>query len=77
MNSVQKFIEIQGWLLLTFFIYLHKQLSSFNFIIVQMSEKPDSSNRIPDTSNECLFLSVTFTAKFDLVFVLIFENTFP
>ena len=26
LNSVQKFIEIQGWLLLTFFICLHNQL---------------------------------------------------
>ena len=31
---VQKFIEIQGWLLLTFFIRLYSQLSSFNSIIV-------------------------------------------
>ena len=45
LNSVQKFIAIQGWLLLTFFICLHNQLSSFNSIIVQMSEKHDSSNR--------------------------------
>ena len=45
LNSVQKFIEMQGWLLLTFFICLHNQLSSFNSIIVQMSEKRDSSNR--------------------------------
>ena len=45
MNSVQKFIEIQGWLLLTIFISLHDQLSSFNSIIVQMSEKRDPSNR--------------------------------
>ena len=45
LDSVQKFIEIQGWLLLTFFICLHKQLSSFNSIIVQMSEKHDSSSR--------------------------------
>ena len=45
LNSVQKFIEIQGWLLLTFFIYLHNQLSSFNSVIAQMSEKRDSLNR--------------------------------
>ena len=38
--SLQKFIEIKVWLLLTFFTYLHNQLSSFNSIIVQMSEKP-------------------------------------
>ena len=42
---VQKFVEIQGWLLLTFFIYLHNQLSSFNSTIIQMSEKRDLSNR--------------------------------
>ena len=40
-----KFIAIQGWLLLTFFICLLNQLSSFNSTIVQMSEKRDSSNR--------------------------------
>ena len=57
--SVQKFIEIQGWLLLTFFI-LRNQLSSFNSIIVQMSEKRASS---VDSKNEWLLLSVTFTAK--------------
>ena len=45
LNSEQKFIEIQGWLLPTFFICLHIQLSSFNSVIVQMSEKRDSSNR--------------------------------
>ena len=45
LNSVQKFIEIQDWLLLTFFICLPNQLSSFNSIIVKMSEKRDSSNR--------------------------------
>ena len=44
-DSVQKFVEIQGWLLLKFFICLHNQLSSFNSIIVQMSEKHDSSSR--------------------------------
>ena len=45
LNSLQKFVEIQGWLLLTFFICLHNQLGSFNSIILQMSEKRDSSNR--------------------------------
>ena len=45
LDSVQKFIEIQGLLLLTFFICLHNQLSSFNSIIVKMSEKHDSSSR--------------------------------
>ena len=36
---LKKIIEIQGWLLLTFFICLHNQLSSFNSIIMHMSEK--------------------------------------
>ena len=44
LDSVQKFIEI-GWLLLRFFICLHNQLSSFNSVIVQVSEKHDSSSR--------------------------------
>ena len=51
--TVQKFIEMQGWLLLTFFICLHNQLSSFNSIIVQMSEKRDSSNTVK--MNGCFF----------------------
>ena len=38
-RALQKFVRIQGWRLLTFFICLHNQLSSFNSIIVQMSEK--------------------------------------
>ena len=45
LDTVQKFIEIEGWLRLTFFICLHEQLSSFNFIIVQISEKRDLSSR--------------------------------
>ena len=73
LNSVQKFIETQGWLLLTFFTCLHNQLSSFNSIIVQMSEK-----RVHQigSKNEWLLLSVTFLAKLELVFVLTFENAF-
>ena len=38
-----KIIEVQGWLFLALFMCLHNQLSSFNSIIVQMSEKRDSS----------------------------------
>ena len=72
-DSVQKFIKIQGWLLLTFFICLQNQLSSFNSIIVQMSEK--RVHQI-DSKNECLLLSVTFTAKLELAFVLTFESAF-
>ena len=72
LSSVQKFIEMKGWLLLTFFIWLQNQLSYFYSIIVQMSEKCDLWN----SKNEWLLLSVTFTAKSELVFVLIFENAF-
>ena len=61
------------WLLQTFFICLHNQLSSFNSIIVYMSEK--RVHQI-DSKNEWLLLSVTFTAKLELVFVLTFENAF-
>ena len=69
----EKFIEKQGWLLLTFFICLYNQLSSLNSIIVQISE-----NVIHQlgSKNEWLLLSVTFTAKLELVFVLTFENAF-
>ena len=73
LDSVQKFIEIQGWLLLTFFICFHNQLSSFNSIIVQMSEKHESQ---VGSENGWLLLSVTFTAKLELDFVLTFENPF-
>ena len=63
--------RIQGWLLLKFFTYLHNQLSLFNSTIVQMSEK--RVHQI-ESKNEWLLLSVTFTAKLELVFVLTFEN---
>ena len=73
LNSVQKFIEMKGWLLLTLFFCLHKQLNYFNSIIVRMSGR--RFHQI-DSKNELLLLSVTFTGKFELVFVLTFENAF-
>ena len=42
-----------------------------NSVIVQMFEKHDSSS---SSTNEWLLLSVTFTAKLELDFVLTFEN---
>ena len=68
-----KFIDIQGWLLLTFFMFLHNQLSSFNSIVVQISEK-----RVHQigSKNGWLLFSVTFTAKLESVFVLTFQNAF-
>ena len=65
----KKFIEIQGWLLLTFFICLHKK--SFNSIIAQMSK--NVIHQI-DSKNEWLLRSVTFMAKLELVFVLTFKK---
>ena len=56
-----------------FFICLHNQLSSFISIIVQMSEKRVHQT---DGNNEWLLLAVTFTTKFELAFVLTFENAF-
>ena len=86
LNSVQKFIEIQSWLLLTFFICLHNQLSSFNSIIVpRILERASTSRSYRclknvihqiDSKNEWLLLSVTFTAKLKLVFILTFKTIF-
>ena len=46
LRSVQKFIEIEAWLLLKFFICVHNQLSSIHSIAAyyrgQMFEKGDS-----------------------------------
>ena len=47
---------------------------TFNSIMLQMSKK-DMVHQI-DSKNEWLLLSETFTAKFELVFVLTFENAF-
>ena len=63
-----KFFEIQGWLLLTFVICLHHQLSSFNSNIVQIHQI--------DSKNGWLLLPLTFTAKLELIFLLTFKNAF-
>ena len=48
-NLVQEFLEIEAWLLLTFFVSLHSHLSLIYSIVTyyreQMFEKGDSSNR--------------------------------
>ena len=69
----EKFVEIQGWLLLTFFICLQNQV-----LLIPLSYRclKHVIHQI-DSKNECFFLSVTFTAKRKLVFVLNFENAFP
>ena len=60
---VEEFIEIEAWLLLTFFICLHNELSSIHSIVtnqtVQMLEIGDSSNR--QKINGCL--SIKFYGK--------------
>ena len=47
-------------------------------IYVLLKNGTSSENVIPqvDSKNEWLLLSVTFTAKLELVFVLTFENVF-
>ena len=60
---LKKFIGIQGWLLLTFFIvYIIRCLKN---VIHQV-----------DGKNEWLLLSATLKAKLELVFALTFENAF-
>ena len=49
------------------------QLSSFSSIIIPMSE--NVIHQI-ESKNEWLLISVTFTAQFELVFVLTLENSF-
>ena len=66
LDLIQEFIEIEGQLLLTFFVCLHDQLGSFNSIILEMSEKHDSQ---VGSKNEWLLLSETFMAKLKSVSV--------
>ena len=57
LNSVHKFIEIQGWLLLTSFICLHNQLSrtlTFKYIFAKLKSSPALFEKIP--SFVCLVL---------------------
>ena len=60
LSSVKEFIEIEAWLLLTFFICLHNQLSSTDFIVPfqkeQIFEKGGLSNR--QKMNGCSFQQV-------------------
>ena len=74
---IQFSTRMAGWLLLTFFICLHNQLSSNTFhyhvLTEQMFEK--FIHQI-DSKNDCWFLPATFTAKLGLVFVLTLANPF-
>ena len=70
LNSVQEFIEIEAWLLLTSFIKFY----AFYCQILKnkMLEKGGSSNR----QKKRLLLSPSFTTKFVFVFVLSQESAF-
>ena len=52
LDSLQKLSKIRGWLLLTFFICSHNQLSYFNSIIEQMSK--NVLHQV-DSKNGCFF----------------------
>ena len=58
-------IGIVAWLLLTFFLYLHNQLSSIHSIITCQKKV---INQI-DSKNGWLLFSAIFTAKFEMVLV--------
>ena len=66
-----------GWLLLTFLMCLHNQLSCIIYCI-NVEEYRCLENVIHqiDSKNEWLLLPASFTAKFGLVFVLPLENAF-
>ena len=69
--------SMAAWLLLTFFVCLHNQLSSIHSIIT--SEREQMFEKVIhhlDSKNEWLPLSASFTAKFGLVFVLTLGNAF-
>ena len=67
-----------GWLLLTFLICLHNQLTSIIHCIITYQEYRCLNNVIheTDSKNKWLLLPASFTAKFRLVFVLTLENAF-
>ena len=70
--------RMAAWLLLIFFICLRNQLNSIH-TVTHIKEYRCLKNVIHQicSKNECLLLSATFTAKFELVLVLTLENTFP
>ena len=69
--------RMAAWLLLTFFICLHNQLSSI-YSIITCKKYGCLKNVIHqiDSTNEWLLLSASFTAKFGLVFVLTLKSAF-
>ena len=69
---MQEFIEIEAYLLLTLFICLHNHLSSIHSIVTYLRV-----HMMSGTENERLLLPSSFTAKLEVAFLLIKENTFP
>ena len=71
-------LRMAAWLLLTFFIRLHNQLSSVHSIVTGIKEDKCLKNLIHqiDSKHEWFLLSVSFTAMFGLVLVLTLENAF-
>ena len=74
LNSVQEIFEIKAWILLTFFICLHNQLSSINSSHIKkyMFYKVDSSNtrKMNGSSYQQVLRQI-----FELVFVLTQKNS--
>ena len=66
LNSVQKFIKMQGWLLLTFFICLHNQLILLIPLLYRCLKNVIDQIH---SKNKWLLLSVNLTTRFELVFV--------
>ena len=69
---IQFSTRMAGWLLPTFFICLHNQLSSITHSIITYQEHRCLKNVIHqiDSKNDWLLLSASFIAKFELVFCL-------
>ena len=74
-QKVKGTLTMAGWRLLTFFICLHKQLSSFihSIHVLRVRCLKNVIHQI-DSKNEWFHLQASFTATFGLVFVLTLEN---
>ena len=77
---IQFSTRMANWLLLTFFICLHNQLSSIHstihYLIIYLYLCLKKVIYQLDSKNELLLLSASFTTKFELVFALTLENDF-
>ena len=75
---IQFSTRMAGWLLPTFFICLHNQLSSITHSIITYQEHRCLKNVIHqiDSKNDWLVLPASFNTKFGLFFVLTLENAF-